>query len=98
MHTSDDVWINAHHPSNPTDPSDAKCEDTGVSCASQGIQILGLSDAPIDIRHYPQVKVEKMTTAGQDECIKYKDNGGGKLESEDCTKDKKIACYAYCGN
>ncbi len=41
-----------------------------------------------------------MVTSFQEECIKFKhkvEDAETKMESEDCTKDKGAACYAFCG-
>ena len=74
-----------------------KCEKSGSECDSLGVKILGLGNAEIDITMYEKVKVEKLIDTNDEECIKFKyEGGGGKLESEDCDKDKYVACYAYC--
>ena len=95
---SDNVWINAHTPSNPSDSSMEKCEESGLECDALGVEILGLGNAKIDISIYKKVKVEKLKDTADEECIKFKyEGGGGKLESEDCNKAKSVACYAHCG-
>ncbi len=92
------MWINAHTPSNPTDTSMDKCDATGSECDALGVKILGLGNAEIDITFYEKVKVEALTDSANEECILYKDqNGGGRLESNDCSKTRYVACYAYCG-
>ncbi len=92
----DDVWINAHSPSGPNDMD--KCHDTGTECANQGVSILGLSDVPINLDLFPEVKVEFKDEADKvEDCFKFKgDKGKGKLESEKCDSDKAAGCYAYC--
>ncbi len=98
MTISDNVWINAHTPSNPSDLSMDKCDKSGSECDALGVKILGLANAEIDITGYENVKVEKLLDTNDEECIKFKhQGGGGKLESEDCTNSKSVACYTYCG-
>ena len=93
------MWINAHTPSNPTDTSMDKCDKSGSECNNLGVKILGLNNAQIDITFYEKVKVEELLDSTKKECIKFKhQDGGGKLESEDCSKAKSVACYAYCGD
>ncbi len=94
----DNVWINAHSPSNPTDSDMDVCEDTGPNCAAAGVVIKGKDGSNIDISLYDKVKVEDLKDTNQEECIKFKDpETGGKLESESCSSDKHVACYTTCG-
>ncbi len=69
------------------------CEDTGIECANSGVVFRNMANQTLNVTWYDKVKVADLSQT----CLKFKDpEKGGKLEDEDCAKDKHAGCYSYC--
>ena len=75
---SEEAWIDLHNPH-----YNVTCSDTGANCAGS-LVLLDTSGAPADLSWWPEINVDQADPARQ--CVKYKDDGGGKLEGEELKK------------
>ncbi len=87
----EEAWIDLHNPL-----YNVTCDSDGASCMAQDPQLVltNIAGNVIDLTWWPDVKVDKASSDSQ--CIKYKDDGGGKMEDEECDKDKHAGCYIHC--
>ncbi len=90
---SDKVWVNAHS------PSGSECDDTGAECAADGLTILGLNDAPIDLTPFGRVNYDRKEDEDAENCFNFKiyDGDEGYLKSQTCSKEFHVACFVSCG-
>ncbi len=85
----DDAWIDLHNPD-----SSKLCYTYGSLCSEVGIVFTNAEkSATVDPKWLFEVKLNNPSK----ECLKFKDpENGGKVEDEDCEREKPAGCYIHC--